>query len=80
MIIISIIIILIVVVISIVLSIILYSRAEMENSNYRAAHEKIGNCKYNDKRLCIDSTGKVVEFKYDTNGNPIGVNTETIKP
>ena len=66
-------IVLIVFVISIVLSIILYSRSEMENSNYRAAHEKIGNCKYNNESECVDSTGKAVEFNYDTNGNPIGI-------
>jgi hypothetical protein len=66
-------IILIVVVISIVLSLGLYIKQEIENSNYRGAHEKIGNCKYNDERQCIDATGKTVEFDYDTNGNPIGI-------
>lgn len=66
-------IILIVVIISIVLSLILYIKQEIENSNFRAAHEKIGNCKYNDERQCIDSSGKAVEFDYDTNGNPIGI-------
>jgi hypothetical protein len=66
-------IVLIIVIISIVLSLILYVKQEIENSNYRAAHEKIGNCKYNNESECIDSTGKAVEFNYDTNGNPIGI-------